>query len=73
MTYSIPSDVTIIDCNRAGLRGRLYVGDAGGQVWRVDIGDSNPSNWQVYKLASVGGAKSSTNPQPNASSYIRQM
>jgi Tfp pilus tip-associated adhesin PilY1 len=32
MAYSIPSDVTIIDCNRAGLRDRLYVGDAGGQV-----------------------------------------
>ncbi len=45
--------MTIIDCNRAGLRDRLYVGDAGGQVWRVDIGDSNPSNWQVYMLASV--------------------
>jgi type IV pilus assembly protein PilY1 len=56
MTYSIPSDVTIIDRNGDKKHDRLYVGDTGGNVWRVDIGDSNPSNWAVYKLASVGAA-----------------
>ncbi len=53
ITYSIPSDVTIIDRNDDGLHDRLYVGDTGGQVWRVDIGNSSLSNWQVYKLASI--------------------
>ena len=34
--------------------GRAYVGDNGGQVWRVDFGDASPSNWTVLKLASLG-------------------
>ncbi len=39
MLYSIASDLTIIDSDRDGLADRLYVGDLGGQVWRVDFDD----------------------------------
>ncbi len=63
MMYSIPSDVTVL--NRDGdvnkYADRLYVGDTGGNVWRVDIGDingdgtSDPAEWAVHKLAYVGG------------------
>jgi type IV pilus assembly protein PilY1 len=56
MTYSIPSDVTIIDRDGNGLHDRIYVGDTGGQVWRVDMGDTEGNNWAVYKLASIGAA-----------------
>lgn len=61
MTYSIPSDVTAIDRDRNGLVDRVYVGDTGGNVWRVDFTDPDPSNWQVHKLASLGFAASQTN------------
>ncbi len=38
MGYSIPSRISIIDSNGDGLDDRLYVGDTGGQIWRVDLG-----------------------------------
>ncbi len=37
MTYSIPSDLRIIDVNGDTFADRIYVGDMGGQVWRFDI------------------------------------
>ena len=57
MTYAIPSEVRLI--NRSGNADNyaefIYVGDTGGNVWRVDIRNENPDNWTVDKLASVGG------------------
>jgi type IV pilus assembly protein PilY1 len=66
MIYPIPSDVTLVDRNIAdesGFIDRLYVPDLGGNVWRVDLEPAGgntavgntPSDWQVTKLASVGG------------------
>ena len=40
MEYSIPSDPRVIDMNGDGLVDQIYVGDMGGQVWRLDI-DNN--------------------------------
>jgi len=37
MTYPIPSDVAMFDSDADGTTDRLYVGDTGGQVWRVDF------------------------------------
>ncbi len=45
MKYCIPSDVAHVDTDGNGYMDRLYVSDISGQVWRFDIGDSNPSNW----------------------------
>lgn len=39
MDYSIPSDLAIMDSNADGAVDRIYVGDTGGQVWRVDLGN----------------------------------
>lgn len=39
MKYSIASDLTVIDTDRDQIADRLYVGDLGGQVWRVDFPD----------------------------------
>lgn len=63
MNYSIPSDITLIDSNSDGLIDRLYVGDVGGNVWRVDLAPSanTPNYWQVEKLAALG---CSTGPCP---------
>lgn len=57
MQYSIPSDITLLDRNRDGKIDRLYVGDVGGNVWRVDLeptGGNTPNFWQVEKLAALG-------------------
>ncbi len=53
MKYSIPSDLTNIDRNRDGYHDRAYVGDTGGNVWRIDFADTW-SDWSVHKIASVG-------------------
>ncbi len=54
MIYSIPSDVAALDRNSDGYIDRLYVGDTGGNVWRVDVSDAAPANWTVSRLATVG-------------------
>jgi len=41
MKYAIPSDLSVIDTDADGIVDRIYVGDLGGQVWRVDISDIN--------------------------------
>lgn len=37
MRYSIPSDVRVINLDADGFADMLWFGDAGGQVWRMDI------------------------------------
>lgn len=37
MIYSIPSEVALTDTNGDFAADRLYVGDMGGQVWRIDL------------------------------------
>jgi type IV pilus assembly protein PilY1 len=57
MTYPIPSDLALMDADGDGATDRIYVGDTGGQVWRVDIGadvtDSAGFKATVGKLATV--------------------
>ncbi|XQW86008.1 pilus assembly protein [Thalassotalea piscium] len=59
ITDSIASSVATLDSNGDGLADRLYAGDTGGNLWRVDMPDANPNDssnpWTVFKLASVGG------------------
>lgn len=56
MIYSIPSNITPIDSDDNEIADRLYFGDTGGQVWRVDIGDIGQSNaFTINKLADFGG------------------
>jgi len=38
MNYSVPSDLALIDSDGDGEINRLYFGDTGGQVWRIDLG-----------------------------------
>ena len=54
MDYSISSDISVIDANRDGIKDTGYVGDNGGNVWRLNFGDPNPANWKVVKIAAVG-------------------
>jgi type IV pilus assembly protein PilY1 len=58
MKYSIPSDVALVDTDGDGSSDRLYVGDTGGQLWRIDFGDqlANGTNGGTngYVFADVG-------------------
>jgi len=55
MTYSIPSDPTIIDSDNDGYADRLYIGDTGGQLWRIDFDDVDTSSqFIVNPLADLG-------------------
>lgn len=57
MVDGIPSDVAALDSNADGNIDRLYVGDSGGTVWRVDLpeGATDVRNtWFASELANLG-------------------
>lgn len=64
--FSIPSDVLAVDTNgdASATVDRLYVGDMGGNLWRMDLDDGTPTNpptgWSAVRLA-----KLSTVDRPN--------
>lgn len=62
MSYSMPSDAVMLntDQNIAGYVDRLYMGDLGGNVWRFDVSDSDPANWQAIKFADLTGSDTPT-------------
>jgi len=54
---SIPSNVSVLDSDYDGLIDRLYVGDTGGKVWRVDMPGDDPTGdtpWKANVLANLG-------------------
>ncbi len=59
VTDSIPSRIAILDSDSDGLVDRIYTGDTGGNVWRIDMpgssSNSSSTPWTVVKLASLGG------------------
>ncbi|CAJ0681506.1 pilus assembly protein [Ralstonia mannitolilytica] len=64
LTRSIPSDVTVVDRTGSGTIQMAYVGDVGGNIWRVDFqgsGGNGPANWTITKLAALGGASTTNN------------
>ncbi|MEE9337105.1 MAG: PilC/PilY family type IV pilus protein [Methylococcaceae bacterium] len=52
MKYAIPSDVALMDSDSSGVIDRVYVGDTGGQLWRLDL-NSVLNNSVLSKLATV--------------------
>jgi type IV pilus assembly protein PilY1 len=55
MKYAIPSEIAFVDRNYNGYTDKMYFGDVGGNVWRVDVKTAT-SNWAVTKLAALGCA-----------------
>jgi Tfp pilus tip-associated adhesin PilY1 len=65
MSNGVPSRIRVMDMDRNGSVDRLYFGDTGGKLWRVDLNhanfDTNPSNdnnlseAKVYNIANLGG------------------
>lgn len=67
MVDSIPSDLSAVDTNADGNIDRLYVGDTGGTVWRVDLPEGNTdvrTSWFVSELANLG--RDDINPVTNS-------
>jgi type IV pilus assembly protein PilY1 len=58
MDHSVPAPVQVIDINRDKLADRIYFGDMGGRVWRIDIfnGNSASNLLEGGMIASVGAA-----------------
>lgn len=59
MNDSVPSDVTVVTNLLTGVAKYAYVGDTGGNVWRISIGadgvpSANDADWTVHKVASLG-------------------
>jgi len=52
MKYSIPSSVKAVDINNDGLADQLFVGDTGGQIWRLFIHNGEASD----NLVTASGA-----------------
>jgi len=50
MRFSVPADLAVIDRDRNGYADRIYFGDTGGQLWRLDIASTNLSNWKATRL-----------------------
>jgi type IV pilus assembly protein PilY1 len=56
MSYSIASDLALLDRDFEGNVDRVYAPDTGGNIWRVDTDDANPAMWAVTKVAALGGS-----------------
>jgi len=71
MNFSIPSGLRVLDISGNGLADRIYVGDMGGQVWRLDIINGNPVANLVTGgvLASLGGAAAAGAPAESRRFY----
>ncbi|MEY3218763.1 MAG: hypothetical protein RIT27_120 [Pseudomonadota bacterium] len=61
MNYSFPSDLTIMDTDSDGYTDRIYVGDTGGQLWRIDIPDAGAGAAVGGRLAIVGNSTTDAN------------
>ncbi|MBF0179031.1 MAG: pilus assembly protein PilY, partial [Magnetococcales bacterium] len=53
MNYSIPSDVTVMTNNGGTVINRAYVGDTGGNLWRINMASSDVNAWTVTRLATI--------------------
>ena len=55
MKYSVPGRISIGDSDGDGIDDRLYFGDTGGQVWRVDLGSNIKPSDQGVSGGNPGG------------------
>lgn len=56
MVYSMPGSVSVLDSDGDGITDRIYAGDTGGQIWRIDLKGTDKSKWSAIKFASLGNA-----------------
>lgn len=62
---SIPSGLAIMDSDSDGLIDRVYAGDMGGNIWRIDMPGasafSTTSPWTIHHLAKLGDSTRNSN------------
>ncbi len=51
-SFAMISELTAIDSNFDGYADRLYAGDSGGNIWRINVMDPIPTNWTVTMIFS---------------------
>lgn len=51
---SVPADITPVDSDYDGYVDVAYAVDTAANVYRIDIGSSEPSAWTISKIASLG-------------------
>lgn len=56
ITNSIPGGVRILDTNYNNLVDRMYFADTGGNLWRLDLRESQSEESVLTKLAVLGGS-----------------
>ncbi|WP_111806119.1 pilus assembly protein [Aeromonas allosaccharophila] len=56
MVYSMPGSVSVLDSDGDGITDRIYAGDTGGQIWRIDLKGTDKPKWTAIKFASLGNA-----------------
>ena len=71
MDYSIPSDLSLVDANGDSATDRIYVGDVGGQIWRIDLSpnlkkntNGGSSGYRLADLACTSGSRPSCTGTP---------
>jgi type IV pilus assembly protein PilY1 len=69
---SIPASIGSLDSDGDGYTDRLYAGDTGGNVWRVDMPGSDKSTFSVFKLASLGNGGASGGTQANDRRFFNE-
>ena len=65
LLHSVPAGVAVLDSNGDQVADRIYFGDTGGNLWRVDLsGNALPTSsqdtWQINKLASFSGGSAAS-------------
>lgn len=60
LLHSVPGDVSVLDSNGDQLADRIYFGDTGGNLWRIDLpGNTLPTSsqdtWFISKLGDFNG------------------
>ena len=54
MDFAIPSDISMVRNAGSGVVTHGYVGDTGGNVWRIDFAGTNLASSTVTKIAAIG-------------------
>ena len=58
MQHSVAAQITLADTNGDDIDDRAYVGDLGGNIWRINLprstSDTRATDWTVQKLATLG-------------------
>lgn len=75
MNFSIPSDLQLLDTDGDGSTDRIYVGDMGGQIWRIDLHHqldpgTSGGNTKGYVFADVGCAAEAENASTIGAAYV---